>query len=130
MFSRVAATLLLLFYGAGMFLLPGGDFRSLRYLPDLYQHCKANEDKDMTLVDFITDHLTCLDALTDVHAPGDEQRPHTPPTGSRSDAPLWLTFALERPLVPAATVTDRLFVEKDQRYTFEFHVPVFRPPLA
>lgn len=130
MISKAVALLLLLFYGAGVFLLPGGDFRSLRYLPDLYQHCKATEDKDMTLADFITDHLTCLDALTDVHAPGDEQRPHTPPAGSRSDAPLWLFFVIERPLVPTAIATSRVFVEADQRYAFEFHMPVFRPPLV
>lgn len=36
------------------------------------------EDKDLTPIDFITDHLVCLDSLIDSHCNGDEQKPHQP----------------------------------------------------
>ena len=44
----------------------------------MYQHCKATEDKDMTPLDFITDHLINIDGIFDKHDNGDEQKPHTP----------------------------------------------------
>jgi hypothetical protein len=47
-------------------------------LPDVYRHCQANEDRDMTAWDFITDHLVNIDRLADKHSPGDHQKPHHP----------------------------------------------------
>lgn len=47
-------------------------------LPEMYRHCKATEDKDMTPIDFITDHLINIDCMFDNHKNGDEQKPHQP----------------------------------------------------
>ncbi len=69
---------LLVFYSFGTFCLPLGDFSMLNDLPEMYRHCKATEDKDMTPLDFITDHLVNIDGLFDKHESGDEQKPHTP----------------------------------------------------
>ena len=55
-----------------------GDFSLLIDLPEIYSHCKATEDKDMTPLDFITDHLVNLDGLFDKHENGDKQKPHSP----------------------------------------------------
>ena len=44
-----------------------GDFSMLNELPEMYSHCKATEDKDMTPLDFITDHLVNIDGLFDKH---------------------------------------------------------------
>ena len=44
----------------------------------MYNHCKSTEDKDMTLIDFITDHLINIDRLFDKHDKGDSQKPHAP----------------------------------------------------
>jgi hypothetical protein len=55
-----------------------GDFSLLTDLPEMYRHCKATEDKDMTAIDFITDHLVNIDELFDNHQNGDEQKPHQP----------------------------------------------------
>ena len=69
---------LLTFYFFGTFGLPMGDFSTLRDLPAMYRHCKATEDKDMTPLDFITDHLINIDCLFDKHDNGDAQKPHSP----------------------------------------------------
>ncbi len=69
---------LLSFYSFGTFCLPFGDFSMLCDLPQMYRHCKETEDKDMTPIDFITDHLVNIDGLFDKHDNGDEQKPHTP----------------------------------------------------
>lgn len=44
----------------------------------MYRNCKATEDKDMTPIDFLTDHLINIDCLFDKHGNGDEQKPHAP----------------------------------------------------
>jgi len=69
---------LLAFYSFATLCLPLGDFSVLLDIPEMYHHCKATEDKDMTPLDFITDHLVNIDGLFDKHESGDEQKPHTP----------------------------------------------------
>lgn len=64
------------FYTLGTVCLPLGDFSLLGELPEMYSHCKATEDKDMTPIDFITDHLLNIDGIFDKHVNGDEQKPH------------------------------------------------------
>ena len=44
----------------------------------MYNHCKITEDKDMTLLDFVTDHLINIDRIFDRHDKGDHQKPHAP----------------------------------------------------
>ena len=53
-----------------------GDFSAIGDLPKMYEHCKVTEDKDMTPLDFVTDHLINIDSLFDKHENGDEQKPH------------------------------------------------------
>lgn len=63
----------------GFLLLQQSDFSTIQDLPAMYRHCKATEDKDLTLLDFITDHLLNLDCIFDQHDNGDPQKPHVPP---------------------------------------------------
>jgi hypothetical protein len=69
---------ILIFYTFGTFCLPMGDFAMIKDLPQMYRHCKATEDKDLTPIDFITDHLINIDGIFDKHENGDEQKPHSP----------------------------------------------------
>jgi hypothetical protein len=54
------------------------NFSVLPDLPEMYNDCRLHEDKDMTMVDFFTDHLLNFDGVFDKHENGDEQKPHTP----------------------------------------------------
>jgi hypothetical protein len=74
--KKITSILLLFYYSFGILCLPMGDFSTLPDLPKMYQHCKATEDVDMTLIDFVTDHLINIDSLFDNHDNGDEQKPH------------------------------------------------------
>ncbi len=65
------------YYLIGNLCLPLGDFSALTEMSAMYQHCKATEDHDMTIVDFVTDHLINFDCLIDNHDKGDLQKPHT-----------------------------------------------------
>ncbi len=131
MIARIAAHSLLLFYAAGVLLLPGGDFGLLRDLPSMYAQCKATEDKDMTPLDFLTDHLTCFDALIDNHPPGDEQRSHTPPPNVRVIMPL-VVEARSLPSVSSmpSECLDITFNTRPDLYRHHHSSLVFRPPVA
>lgn len=69
---------LLTFYSLGTLFLPLGDFSTLQDIPEMYNHCKATEHRDMTALDFVTDRLINIDGIFDKHKNGDEQKPHSP----------------------------------------------------
>ena len=68
--------LLISYYLFGTFCLPLSNFALVSDLPQMYQHCKETEDKDLTPIDFVTDHLINLDSFFDKHTNGDDQKPH------------------------------------------------------
>jgi hypothetical protein len=62
----------------GAIILPQSNFNLLMQLPEMYNHCKSTEDKDMNVIDFVTDHLINIDCIFDKHDNGDHQKPHEP----------------------------------------------------
>jgi hypothetical protein len=74
--KNILAKFLIFFYSLGTIFLPMGDFSAIKDLPKMYEHCKATEDADMTVIDFITDHLINIDGIFDKHPNGDDQKPH------------------------------------------------------
>jgi hypothetical protein len=115
----------------GTFILPLGNFSILVDLPDMYSHCKTFEDKDLTPIDFITDHLICLDSLIDSHANGDEQKPHQPlPKIANSiQQPLFLNFiSVESRYNINDIVVNYGYIE--QKHPQSFFKPIFHPPVV
>ncbi|MCB0786287.1 MAG: hypothetical protein KDC02_19030, partial [Flavobacteriales bacterium] len=72
---RLVTTCMLVYYALGVFLL-GGVFVRLMHLPEMYAHCKATEEADMDLWDFLEDHVTCFGAVFEVPEADDEDLPH------------------------------------------------------
>ncbi len=64
------------YYSVGTLLLPMSDFSTLQDIPKMYTSCKEHEHEDMTLLDFITDHLINIDGIFDKHDNGEGQKPH------------------------------------------------------
>jgi hypothetical protein len=75
---KTLAYSLVAFYSFAAFCLPAGDLSYLPQLPQMFKHCQSHEDKDLHVIDFITDHLINMDSLFDKHTGGDEQKPHRP----------------------------------------------------
>ena len=67
----------MVYFSIGALLVPNGNLTAMSDLPKMYQHCKATEDKNMSLFDFLTDHVFNIDSLFDAHE-NDEQKPHKP----------------------------------------------------
>ncbi len=129
--TRLTSFLLLVIALLGALLFPCGDVGLLRDLPAMYAHCKATEDKDLTPLDFITDHLTCFDALLDTHPPGDEQRPHAPASANRTHMPLPVEVFVHHTLVPVPQSLPSACSEMlSSRYRYLYRSQVFRPPLG
>jgi hypothetical protein len=110
-----------------------GDFATLQDLPEMYRHCKAAEDKDMTLIDFITDHLVNIDGIFDKHNNGDEQKPHSPIQNQHTSS---LIVILQLPSVfnfkkvNNFVVKQSNFYHSDNFIKSEYISKIFRPPIV
>lgn len=127
---RFACILVLVYYSAGSIILPCADFSIIPELSQMYQHCKAEEDKDMNCFDFITDHLVNIDGIFDSHE-NDEQKAHDAGKHHLS-SPLQLVVSK-----PATGLVEPLFETKpvnfftgNNTYSYDFTGSVFRPPIG
>lgn len=109
-----------------------GDFSMLNDIPEMYRHCKATEDKDMTPFDFITDHLLNIDGLFDKHENGDEQKPHQPiqnhhygqTTGS------FITYSIISVTQQFCVVKTELLIPSKNFLPTDHSAKIFRPPIS
>ena len=67
----------------------------------MYKHCKSTEDKDMTPLDFITDHLINIDGIFDKHDNEDEQKPQELRLNKRYTQPTGVELPFHTNLLPA-----------------------------
>lgn len=119
------------FFSLGTLFLPAGDFSSLADLPSMYYHCKSTEDKDMTPVDFITDHLLNIDCLFDKHDNGDEQKPHTPIPNQHQKQTIDTYFAsLGITITYFNSIETKLIIPSLNVHRSYYIPEVFRPPIV
>ena len=127
--KKIAHIFLLIYYTFGTISLPMSDFSTLSDLPKMYDHCKATEDKDMTVIDFVTDHLVNIDSLFDNHDNGDEQKPHTPSQNQHPEQSTvfninYFSFTLQHfhPVQVEPVIPSDNFLPSD------YFSSIFRPP--
>jgi len=114
----------------GQIILPQGNFGLLPQLHSMYQHCRETEDKDMTPLDFVTDHLICLDGLFDSHANGDEQKPHRKVISEIQFQPVFISIPAIQTPVRLVYFFERFFLTyKASLYCFQGENVLFRPPI-
>ena len=130
----ILSKFLILFYSLGTIFLPLGDFSSIGNLPIMYHHCKATEDKDMTAIDFITDHLINIDGMFDKHQNGDEQKPHKPfeygihyPMSQFIQEFKYFDFKNSKLFVPSDQIKKINY--KNTLYSYDAISSIFRPPI-
>ena len=122
-----------LYYCFGATLLPKGDFAVILELPAMYQHCKATEDKDMNIVDFVTDHLINIDCLFDAHDNNDAQKPHQP-THLHPIFKIIFCTSIQLPHIAqkylANKVTEQPKCDTKWLYGHDFTHKILRPPIV
>lgn len=129
--KKIVNIFLLAFYSLGTFFLPLGDFSTLKDIPEMYRHCKATEDKDMTAFDFITDHLINIDGLFDKHQNGDDQKPHQPISNQHYGQKTYTCntyFSFSLKLFPLIEV--KPFIHNESIFNSNNISKVFRPPIV
>jgi len=108
-----------------------GDFSMLKEIPEMYRHCKATEDKDMTPLDFITDHLINIDGLFDKHENGDAQKPHTPPqTQHQGQTTISFITYFSFSVIPFHPLKAKPAIPADNFSTSDYISNIFRPPIV
>ena len=128
---RTGIILLLSYYLLGTVCLPLGNFSFGNDLPEMYRHCKAHEDKDMTPLDFVTDHLVNIDGIFDKHCNGDRQKPHSPPPSQHHPIQIVITFQpfTSHSFRPVA-VTEKQPLSTETLYNSGFYHKIFHPPVS
>lgn len=114
----------------GALLLPGGDYSSISTLPEMYQHCKATEDPDMSFSDFLTDHLINIDGFYDEHGPDDQQKPHKPIWFQVNAPALYIISQTGYAPVPENFSIHSFYIPQKVDYVFLFSERLLRPPCS
>lgn len=79
MLNKLFVISLMFYYLIGSMLLPFGDFNNMKDLTSMYKHCKSTEEKDLTVFDFVTEHLIDIDCLFEAHESDEpDEKPHVP----------------------------------------------------
>ena len=128
---KAPVILLVAYYIFGTLCLPCSDFSALTDLPGMYRHCKATEDKDMTLLDFLTDHLVNVDGIFDKHDNGDEQKPHNAQPSHHQEITVFCSlvfsdYSFAEPLVREKPAV----VYRTNFYRSDYIPNIFRPPIV
>jgi hypothetical protein len=121
--------LILFYYSICALILPVSDFSIIPRLPQLYSHCKATEDKDMNITDFIKDHLVNVDGIFDKHDLGDEQKPHKPFEHSVSNNFMFFISTINISVILKVETFSEWVHFTDNTYCFEFVGNIFKPPV-
>lgn len=117
------------YYTFGVLCLPQSDFSVLPDLPAMYRHCKTQEDKDLTLFDFLKDHLINVDGFFDAHDHGDLQKSHTPVQLQHQPQQTLVLLPSLQHFSPFIFLTIKESPKFSKKiYHFIFSVAIFRPP--
>jgi hypothetical protein len=129
--KQISFILFSAYFLAGMLLLQQSDFSVMQDLPAMYRHCKAVEDKDLTPLDFITDHLLNLDCIFDQHDNGDPQKPHIPPQFNHQNYQnFFLMKDIELLTNKPVPLAQKLSFHSDNSKPKDYIGTIFRPPIS
>lgn len=130
MMQKFFVFFLLLYFVSGTLMLPQGDFATLPDLPRMYAHCKATEDHDLTIPDFIEEHLFMMDDLMG-EIPEPEDKPHQPVQFHHIYAPVTIAVHQVLTSIEQPVIIDKKVIRIcDDVYLSDYPTSVFRPPMG
>ena len=126
--------LLLALYTLGTFCLPMGDFSMLKDLPEMYRHCKATEDKDLNVLEFLTEHVSPIGQLMEEvehekEEDGDKPREPIQSPNCKQITTFFITqFAF--PITQSYHIKVNHLTPTDTFFTSNYISKIFRPPIV
>lgn len=127
---KTLVIILFAYFVAGAMFLPEGDFSTLPDMPKMYASCKL-EDPEMSLPDFISEHLLAIDGLIDDDGAEPGEKPHKPIQFNHQFAQIIITakqFSLQIQEAPVAE--PQLSVPANSICLAGYTASVFRPPIV
>ena len=126
--TKFFAIILLSYHLFGTMCLPMSDFSVIADLPKMYQHCKATEDADLDIFDFVTDHLMDFDTVFDIHEQG--EKPHQSNAVSHSIQQVNFVAPFFSFICSEIKITENILpVFISNFISTDFLASVFRPPI-
>ena len=127
--QKLLGVILFSYFLSGTLLLPQGDFATLPDLPRMYAHCRDTEDHDLTIPDFIEEHLFVMDDLMG-ELPEPEDKPHQPVEFHHVYLPVTIAvrqnLKIEEPSLPLIRQNVPIV---DDFFLSDYPSSVFRPPI-
>ena len=116
-----------------MLAFPMCDFSMIKDVPKMYQHCKETEDKDLTVLDFITDHLIDVDCFFESDDKNDEPKSHQSNSNHQPTCTVQLASQTQAILIEKQVfveITTSINAHYLNNYSFTHLFCVFRPPIS
>jgi hypothetical protein len=127
---------ILSFYLFGTFILPLGDFSVIKDLPSMFRHCKATEDRDLDVFEFLAIHVSGMGQVIEglLHFTPDEpsDKPHAPVQFTfQQQQIVAIVYQTKVPAVkPVSPVINFLCPTDNNLYTSDYTLSILRPPIA
>ena len=134
--KKALTILFLSFYGCGTLFLPLGDFSAISDLPGMYRHCRDTEDRDLTVFEFFTEHVSGLGAMIEGIEHDDEpeesdDKPHAPVSFHFQQTISYemqvYKVVIDKPVIAAAPI---IHCPIEDTYTSTYTAFIFRPPVC
>ena len=126
--TKFFAIILLTYHLFGTMCLSMGDFSMVAELPKMYQHCKATEDADLDVFDFVTDHLLNFDSVFDIHEDG--EKPHQSNAVSHAIQQINFTTPIFNFIFSSEKfIENKLQIFISNFIPTDFLATIFRPPI-
>jgi len=134
--KKFASIGLVTFYLLGTLVLPLGDFSVVKGLPAAFQHCKATENKDLNVFEFLAEHVCGIGQLIEeteheFELDKDGDKPHAPIQFSFEQQQI-ICFYQQVKVLAIKPVSELLPVSvlNDKVYISDYISKIFRPPIV
>ena len=127
--------MILAFYTLETLCLPMGDFSMLKDLPEMFRHCKATEDSDLNVFEFLIEHVSPIGELIEGTEHGPEEdgdKPHQAIQSINSGHSIvfvipYFAFSIKKyyPIVVKQPA-----LHNDTLFTSSYIFKIFHPPIV
>ncbi|MBL7800988.1 MAG: hypothetical protein JNL95_09720 [Chitinophagales bacterium] len=133
--KRAINILVLAFYTIGTLCLPMGNFAMLKDLPEMYRHCKATEDRDLNVFEFITEHVSPIGQLiegAEHESEEDGDKPHEPIQSINTGQTIaFFINQFSFSITPIYHIeVKKQPTQKDTFFASDYISKIFRPPIV
>ena len=101
----------------------------------MYRHCRSSEDADLTVFEFMTEHLSPIGQLVDCMGYDDDHedsdKPHAPIQLNCQQVLVAISHPVKAPLIKASPTIKRIVpLYREGVYVSDYISTILRPPIV